>query len=236
MLILAVDSATPVAGVALIDGEKIMAEYFTNFKRVHSKNLLPMIDKCLTDCGCKLNDLAAIALTTGPGSFTGIRIGMATVKGLCMGAGIPLIGISTLEAIAHNIILSDYLVCPVLNARKNEVYTAAYDVSGVMPQLLWGPEACPPQVMADKAKKLAEGRPGIVLLGDGYLPYQEFFRQTLDSQLVEAPPHLMLPRAASVASLARQKLAEGLFEDVHAIRPYYIRLSEAEYHLGKEDK
>ncbi len=236
MLILAVDSATPVAGVALLDGEKIIAEYFTNFKRVHSQSLMPMIDKCLSDCGCSLNGLDAIALTTGPGSFTGIRIGMATVKGLCLGADIPLIGVSTLDVIANNMFLSNYLVCPVLNARKNEVYTAVYDVSKVMPQLLWGPEACSPEVLAAKAMELAAGRSGIVLLGDGYLPFQQYFRQTIGSQLIDAPPHLMLPRASSAASLARRKFEKGLLEDVHSIRPYYIRLSEAEYKLGKEDR
>ncbi len=236
MLILAVDSATPVAGVALSDGEKIIAEYSQNFKQVHSQKFMPMIDKCLKDYGCSLKDLDAIAVTSGPGSFTGIRIGMATVKGLSLGSGVPLISISTLEALAFNMVLSNYLVCPVLNARKNEVYAAAYDVRGIKPDILWGPAACPPQVMADETKRIAANHPGIVLLGDGFKPYQEIFRSSFGSQMREVPPHLMLPRAGSIAALAAMKLKQGTLEDVHAIRPYYIRLSEAEYQLGKGDK
>lgn len=235
MLILAVDSATPAAGAALSDGEKIIAEYSYNFKRVHSKNLMPLIDKCLQDYGCALKDLDAIAVTSGPGSFTGIRIGMATVKGLSLGSGVPIISISTLEAIAYNLVLSNYLVCPVLNARKNEVYTAAYDVSGVKPNILWGPAACAPESLMHEIRKIAASYPGIVFLGDGFKPYADIFRAALGSQLVEVPPHLMLPRAGNIAVLAAAKLKEGMVENAHTIRPYYLRLSEAEYQLGKED-
>lgn len=235
MLILAVDCATPVAGIALSDGEKIMAEYSLNSKRPHSENFMPMIDKCLQDCSCSLRDLDAIAITSGPGSFTGIRIGMATVKGLSLGSGVPIIAISTLEALAFNLVLSDYLVCPVLNARKNEIYTAAYDVQGTEPKILWGPAACPPQVMAEAVNDLAAQRPGVVLLGDGYQPYQEMFHTILGSRLVEVPLHFMLPRASSIAVLAMVRLKQGEIENVHAIRPFYIRLSEAEYQLGKGD-
>ncbi|HNX29829.1 MAG TPA: tRNA (adenosine(37)-N6)-threonylcarbamoyltransferase complex dimerization subunit type 1 TsaB [Syntrophomonadaceae bacterium] len=236
MLIIAVDCATPAAGAALSDGEKIIAEYSNNFKQVHSENFMPLIDKCLQDYGCSLKDLDAIAVTVGPGSFTGIRIGMAAVKGLSLGSGVPIIGISTLEAVAYNMVLSDYLVCPVLNARKNEVYAAAYSVKSIKPEILWGPAACPPQVMADGINKLAANCPGIVFLGDGYKPYREIFRSYFGSQIAEVPPHMMQPRAAGIASLAAIKLKQGSFEDVHAIRPYYIRLSEAEYQLGKDDR
>lgn len=234
MLILAVDSTTPVAGVALVDEEKVIAEYFSNYKRVHSENLLPVIDRILTDCNCHLQDLTAIAVTTGPGSFTGIRIGMATVKGLSLGSGIPLISISTLDAIACNVIFSNYLACPVLNARKNEVYAALYDVRGAMPDLIWGPVAGAPEIIADKALKAAADREGIIMLGDGYFPFKQCFQEKLGDKLAVAPSHLMLPRAASIGTLARQKINQEKFEDVHSIRPYYIRLSEAEYKLGKE--
>jgi tRNA threonylcarbamoyladenosine biosynthesis protein TsaB len=236
MLILAVDCATPAAGIAISDGEKIKVEYSLNSQGPHSANFMPMIDKCLQDCGCSLKDLDAIAITSGPGSFTGIRIGMATVKGLSLASGVPIIAISTLEALAFNLVLSDYLVCPVLNARKNEVYTAAYDVRGLKPGILWGPAACSPQVMAEAAKDFAEHRPGVVLLGDGLKPYREIFHTALGSKLIEVPPHFMLPRAASIADLAMIKLKQGDFEDVHKIRPYYIRLSEAEYKLGKGER
>ena len=160
MLILAVDCATPAAGAAISDGEKTIVEYSLNSQGPHSANFMPMIDKCLQDCGCSLKDLDAIAITSGPGSFTGIRIGMATVKGLSLASGVPIIAISTLEALAFNLVLSDYLICPVLNARKNEVYTAAYDTRGTKPEVLWGPRLFSPQVMAEQSKILAESSGG----------------------------------------------------------------------------
>lgn len=234
MLILAVDSATPVAGVALVNEEKVIVEHFSNYKRFHSENLLPIIDKCLAECSCRLQDLTAIAVTTGPGSFTGIRIGLATVKGLSLGSGIPLVGISTLDALAGNIVGSDYLACAVLNARKNEVYAAFYDVKGNSPQLVWGPAAAKPEVVADQALLLAQDRPGVIILGDGYWAYRETFQLQLGDRMRAAPSHLLLPRAASVGILARRKVGAREFEDPHGIRPCYIRLSEAEYQRGKE--
>ena len=127
MYILAIDSATPVAGVALIHDKKLIREDFVNFKKTHSETLMPMADKVLHDCEIEIKDLAAIAVTIGPGSFTGLRIGLAAAKGLSLASAKPLIGISTLDVLAHNLAYTNGLVCPLLDARKQEVYTAFYD-------------------------------------------------------------------------------------------------------------
>ncbi|MGI5922052.1 MAG: tRNA (adenosine(37)-N6)-threonylcarbamoyltransferase complex dimerization subunit type 1 TsaB [Syntrophomonadaceae bacterium] len=235
MLILAIDSATPVAGVALLNDHTLLREDFVNYRKTHSETLMPMIDKVLRDCECTLQDVSALAVTTGPGSFTGLRIGLATIKGLSLASQIPVIGISTLEVIAHNIIATEALVCPLLDARKQEVYTAIYDATGSVPVRLTAEVACSPQEFADMALATAneQDRKKLILLGDGYYPYQAFFQEKLGEWLQDVPSHLMLPRAAAMGSLARKKYNRKEFEDVFALSPRYIRLSEAEYRLGK---
>lgn len=235
MLILAVDSATPVAGVALLNEDKLIREDFVNYKKTHSETLMPMIDKVLRDCGCSMQDVSALAVTTGPGSFTGLRIGLAAIKGLSLASGKPVIGISTLDTIAHNIISSEALVCPLLDARKQEVYTAIYDVSGLIPTRLTEEVACSPQEFADMARTAASqyGKDRFILLGDGFYPYQDFFREEMGDKLQFVPHHLMLPRAAALGSLAIEKYRRQEFEDAFKLCPRYIRLSEAEYRLSR---
>lgn len=238
MLILAVDSATPVAGVALLNEDKLIREEFVNYKKNHSETLMPMIDEVLSECGCTLQDLSAVAVTVGPGSFTGLRIGLATVKGLSMAMGKPVIAISTLDVLAHNIILSNALVCPLLDARKQEVYAALYDVLDLVPQRLVEEMACSPGNLVELIRETAIrlGKERIIMLGDGFYPYKDFFRQQLGQKLQIAPHHLMLPRAAALGSLAVKKYERQDFEDAFNLRPRYIRLSEAEYKLGKGEQ
>ncbi|MEN6349806.1 MAG: tRNA (adenosine(37)-N6)-threonylcarbamoyltransferase complex dimerization subunit type 1 TsaB [Syntrophomonas sp.] len=235
MLILAVDSATPVAGVALLNEEKIIKEEFSNYKKTHSETLMPTIERVLNESEVALHDITAIAISTGPGSFTGLRIGMATVKGLCLAAGKPLVAVPTLDALAHNITASDALVCPLLDARKQEVYTAFYDASGICPQRQGDMMACSPQQFVELALQKGHelGKEYFLLLGDGYYPYKEFFREALGDKLILPPRHSMLLRAAAVGDLAIYKASRGDFEDPFKIKPVYIRLSEAEHRLGK---
>lgn len=235
MYILAIDSATPVAGVALLNDEKLIREEFINFKKTHSETLMPMVDQILRECELEARDLMAIAITIGPGSFTGLRIGLAAAKGLSLALSKPLIGISTLDVLAHNIAFTDSLVCPLLDARKQEVYTAFYDVSELYPQRLTKDLACSPEELVNRVKEKADetAKENIILLGDGFNPYAEFFRDALQERLCVLPPHLMLPRAAALGSLASLRFKQADFDDVLALRPVYVRLSEAEYRLGK---
>lgn len=235
MLILAIDSATPVAGVALMDDGRLIKEEFSNYKKTHSETLMLMVDRVLRESECSVNQVDAIAVTTGPGSFTGLRIGLAAVKGLSMAVGMPVVGVSTLDTLAHNICASDALVCPLLDARKQEVYCGFYDVTGKMPLPLLEAMACSPEEFLDHALKVAAAfkKDRIIILGDGYYPYTEFFVEKLGKKLVIPPPHLMLPRASALASLGTDKFARGQFEDIIKLRPSYIRLSEAESRLGR---
>lgn len=235
MLILALDSSTPVAGVALLDEEKLIREEFVNYKKTHSETLMPMIDKLLQDCEKSLADVTALAVTVGPGSFTGLRIGLAAVKGMSMAARLPVIGISTLDVLAHNLVFTNTLVCPLLNARRQEVYTAFYDNRGLYPRRLSEAMACSPQEFVAQAieKVQTEGLQGITILGDGYYPYKEYFESSLGQSMQVAPPHLMLLRASALGSLAIKRAARAEFDEIMHLRPLYIRLSEAEVRLGK---
>lgn len=235
MLILAIDSATPVAGVALLTEEKLLKEEFSNYKKTHSETLMVMIDRVLQECECSLGELTAIALSIGPGSFTGLRIGMATVKGLCMAKGIPLVAIPTLDAMAHNITGSQALVCPLLDARKQEVYTAFYAIEGSQPHRLSEIIACSPEHFVNAALSLVreQHKEKLILLGDGFYTYSDYFKTALGDKMHGIPLHLGLPRASAVGSLAIEKVLKEEYADPREVRPLYIRLSEAEYRLGK---
>jgi tRNA threonylcarbamoyladenosine biosynthesis protein TsaB len=223
-----------VAGVALLDEEKLIREEFINYKKTHSETLMPTVNQLLQECDRSLQDVTALAITIGPGSFTGLRIGLATVKGISLSTGIPVVGVSTLDVLSHNIAFSEALVCPLLNARKQEVYTAIYDNHNAYPQRLSEEMACSPQEFSLMAIKKAEelGVTRIILLGDGYYPYEKFFVESFGARLSLAPSHLMLPRASSLGSLALERVRREEFDDIITLRPTYIRLSEAESKLA----
>ena len=126
MKILSIDSSTPVAGIAVSDGYKLLGEIMINTKNTHSEKLMPMVDQLLKDLGLTFKDLDAIAACQGPGSFTGLRIGMATAKGLAQGGGLKLIAIPTLDMLANNLVHYPGIICPIMNAQKKQVYTAIY--------------------------------------------------------------------------------------------------------------
>jgi tRNA threonylcarbamoyladenosine biosynthesis protein TsaB len=234
MYILAIDSATPVAGAALMQDENLLVEAFTNVGLTHSETLMPMVDRVLKDAGITAESLDVIAVTIGPGSFTGLRIGLAAAKGLAMAADKPLIGISTLEALAHNLSCSSLLAGTVLDARKGEVYGACFDISQAYPQRLGEEMACSPEDFCREADHWLKetNRSSLVLLGDGFNSYRQIFIDYFGNKLQVLPPHQQLPRAASLASLARVKALQKDYSDPLLLRPTYLRLSEAQNRLG----
>lgn len=234
MYILAIDSATPVAGVALLRDETLLVETFANIGLTHSETLMPMVDRALKDAGLAVGQLDAIAVTIGPGSFTGLRIGLAAAKGLALAADKPLIGISTLEVLAHNLSYSSLLVGTILDARKGEVYAACFDASQAYPRRLGEEIACSPEDFCREADHWLNetGRSGLVLLGDGFMTYRQQFTDHWGDKLKSLPPQQQLPRAASLGSLARLKALENDYSDRLLLKPAYIRLSEAQNRLG----
>jgi tRNA threonylcarbamoyladenosine biosynthesis protein TsaB len=221
--ILAVDTSTSVGTIALVDGPVVRAELALNVSATHNQRLLPGIHRLLTDVGWPLEDLDGLAIGLGPGSFTGLRIGMSVMKGLAFATGKPLAGVPTLDALAANVALVPWTICPVIDARKGEVYTALYR-GGEDHEL---ERLTPYQVM--KPQSLAEFITGkTVLLGDGLLRYGDVLAAGLGDRLVRAPAHLNAVRGAAIGWLAVERLHRGFAEEISTCTPLYIRPSEAE--------
>jgi len=225
MIILSVDSATPVAGVAIIDQNKILAENFLNTGNTHSEQLLPLVAQTLQGVKLTLKDIDGIAVSIGPGSFTGLRIGLATAKGLAQVGKIKLAAVPTLDALAQNLVGTRGYICPILNARKSEVYTALYETRGSELNRISEYQALSPAVLCQQLKELQQT---VTFLGDGVFAYREVISSQMGEQAQWAPLHNMLPRASSLALLGLKKLSEGKTEDIFTLTPFYLRKSEAE--------
>lgn len=235
MLILSIDAATPSAGVAVADEKRILYEAFANHGLKHSRTLLGMIDAALNHTESRLTEVDAIGVTIGPGSFTGLRIGLATAKGLALAAGKPIIGIPTLDALANNVGWCCGLVCPILNARKGEVYAAFYAGKQNPPFRLSEYMALSPDELAAKCREYMKetGSGQVTILGDGVDEYAAGFMERLGQTVLVPPEHCRLPRASGLASLTVQRFQAGQMDDALTINPIYVRLSEAEARLEK---
>lgn len=226
MFVLGIESATPVAGVAVVHRGGVLAERLVNNKKTHSGHLLPMIKAVIEEAGLSPGDIGGVAVSSGPGSFTGIRIGMSTAKTLAQVWGVPVVGVSTLDALAHPLAGLASLVCPVLNARKNEVYTSVYDGLGGLLRNLTGPRALKPEELADLLARWPER--AVAFLGDGVGQYQGRLTELLGDRALFAPLAISLPRGSTVADLGLIKLMQGQGTGPLTLLPNYVRLSEAE--------
>jgi tRNA threonylcarbamoyladenosine biosynthesis protein TsaB len=223
MKILAVDTSTPVGSIALTEGALLKAQHILNISATHNQRLLPGIDRILEDTGWTLDDLDALAVSLGPGSFTGLRIGLSVIKGLAWARGKPMAGVPTLDALAANVPFVPYPICPVLDARKGEIYTALYRLNDEQVVEKFTP------YMALKPEKLADLiSEKTVFVGDALLSYGDRLASRLGDRLLQAPPHLNVVHASSVAWLAWRMLQLGRHEDVSSCTPLYVRPSEAE--------
>jgi tRNA threonylcarbamoyladenosine biosynthesis protein TsaB len=223
--VLAIDSATNVAGVAVAEDNRLIAESFLNTNKTHSQRLLPMVANILQEVGLELEEIDGLAVTIGPGSFTGLRIGLATAKGLAQVSRLPLVGVPTLDALARNGIGWSGLICPVLDARRQEVYTCLYRALGGEIERISDYMAVSPQVLEGL---LADKEESVFLLGDGVEMCRKTFSDRLGTRLKIAPAAALLPRAAHVAFLGLERLARGDVDSLHRISPLYVRQSEAE--------
>lgn len=226
-LILAVENSGLCGSVALVSASGCLAEYSLISPKTHSKRLLATIDELLRETEVTIFDVDAIAISLGPGSFTGLRIGLATVKGLCMAAEKPLIGVSTLDALAMQLPLQPRQVCSILDARKKEIFAACYknDTRGV-PNLIMAPAALSPEALAGRILEET------VFIGDGIQLYGEFLSEKLGPLYHEVPPSLFFARAGAVAAVALHLFARGEFLDPLSAAPLYIRASDAEIQHG----
>ncbi|HIR26376.1 MAG TPA: tRNA (adenosine(37)-N6)-threonylcarbamoyltransferase complex dimerization subunit type 1 TsaB [Candidatus Choladousia intestinigallinarum] len=225
MKILALDSSGMVASAAIAQDEILLAEYTVNYKKTHSQTLLPMVDEIVRMTELDLETVDYIAVAAGPGSFTGLRIGSATAKGLGLALNKPLIGVPTLEGLAYNLAGADKLVCPMMDARRSQVYTGIYrskkeGLEAVLPQTAIGVE--------ELIQKINQAGEPVILLGDGVPVYLNLLEKGLLVPFETAPLHLNRQRAASIAALGMIYAKEGRVETAQEHRPQYLRLSQAE--------
>ena len=229
MRILALDSSGLVASVAVVekDGEETstIAEYTVNYKKTHSQTLLPMLDEIAHMTELDLNTVDAIAVAGGPGSFTGLRIGSATAKGLGLALKKPLIHIPTLEGLAYNLWGTDKIVCPIMDARRGQVYTGIYEFDGNELRVLEDQMAVSIEELGEKLKQY--NRP-VVFLGDGVPVFRETIQAELKMPVSFAPAHVNKQRAAAVAALGEVYYKDGRIQTAMEHIPEYLRLSQAE--------
>ena len=224
MLILSFETSAKAASVALLENGKLLGESYQNTGLTHSQTLMVMAQQLLEDCGKTVSDLQAVAVAEGPGSFTGVRIGVAAAKGLAWGAELPCYGVSTLEAMALSLGAWQGYVCPVMDARRSQVYNALFSVNCGKLERLGEDRAI---ALEDLSRELAELAGPIFLVGDGSSLTYRTLSDALPN-LVLPPEHRMHQRASGVALAAQQKIAAGLPGNGAALSPNYLRLSQAE--------
>lgn len=231
MKILAIDSSSVVATVALAEDNKIIAEYSVNHKKTHSQTLLPMIEEIMNMAEVKAEELDAIAVSGGPGSFTGLRIGSATAKGIALAINKPIIHIPTMDGLAYNMCGSDRLVCPIMDARRNQVYTGLYEFEGNKLVVKKTQDQSDIMEIIELVNKM--GRP-VVFLGDGVYVYNDIIDANVKVDYQIAPIHMNMQRAASVAALAAVYYIEGRMTNSMEHKPEYLRKSQAERELEEK--
>lgn len=234
MRILALDSSGLVASVAVVeDGamdDQVIAEYTVNYKKTHSQTLLPMLDEIVKMTELDLGTVDAIAVAGGPGSFTGLRIGSATAKGLGLALKKPLIHIPTLEGLAYNLCGSTDIVCPIMDARRGQVYTGIYEFDGNEIRVLEDQMAVKIEELGEKLKPYLEAGRKVTFLGDGVPVHREKLTEEIfaGGKIGFAPANMNRQRAASVGTLGMQYYKAGKIETAMEHEPDYLRVSQAE--------
>ena len=222
MLVLGIETSTTQGGVAIVGEDRVLYEAVLNVEVTHSERLLPAVDRALAEARISLEALGGIAVSIGPGSFTGLRIGLSTAKGLVYATGLPLAGVPTLEAMAWALPAARWEVCPVLDARKQEVYAALFrhETDGL--RRITDDAALAP----DDLCRLI--RNPTLFLGDGLATYGALLRERLGDKMLLPPLASRGPRPACVAELGRQRLLRGERDVAESLVPRYLRPPEAE--------
>ena len=233
MKILALDTSGLVASAAILEDDRLIAEYTINNKMTHSQTLMPMINEIAGRTSLDLSTVDASALAAGPGSFTGLRIGSATAKGLGLVLNKPLIEVPTLAALAYNLYGTEALICPIMDARRNQVYTGIYKFENHKLVTVKDQTAVSITELIDLLNSLEQQ---VVFLGDGV----SVFRETIELNLLVpcsfAPAHVNKQRAAAVAALGQEYYREGKLQTAREHAPDYLRLSQAERERAKKQQ
>ena len=230
MLILGIETSTKTGSVAVLNEENLVAQYTLNIEITHSERLMATVDRMLEDSAIAITDIDGFAVSIGPGSFTGLRVGLSTVKGLAFVTKKPVAAVPTLRALAWNLSQAAYPVCPLLDARKNEVYAALYEFH----------DADLVQVMEEKAISIAGLRTRItgktLFTGEASRIYRKQIEETLGDRAWFAPVSACYPSAASVAEIGLSMIRNGETAEPDSLIPLYIRRPEAEVAWEKRKK
>ena len=222
-MILAIESATPCGSVALVSGERLLGERVLPREKQVSETFLAAIDRLFEESGRKTGELTHVAVSAGPGSFTGLRVGMAAAKGFCLGWDLPIVPVPTLHALASRFPAKAVPVCPVLDARKKEVYAGVFRWQGGECLRIVPDAAVPPDALPDW---FPEGK--VFFCGDGTIPYADLFRRRMGGRAFFPPPGEGLPRASAAGFLAERMVRRGETGESRTVVPAYLRFSEAE--------
>ncbi len=219
MNILALDTSSKNATAAVVSEQTLLGEFTVCNPNTHSQILLPMVDQMLKNAGLCISDIDVFCTAIGPGSFTGLRIGMATAKAFALAAGKPIIGVSSLLALAANVAFTDKVVCPMLDARRGDVYNALYQNGRI--------------IAKERALSVSDlllelkGR-DTIFLGDGALAFQTEILEKMGEHAQFAPPGFLMARASSLADIALKRAKAGAFDNPDTLAPIYLRVSQAE--------
>lgn len=223
MRVLGIDTSTSCGSIGLVQDEYVISEYLLNASVTHSERLLGAIDLVLRNAGLGLEDLDGFTIALGPGSFTGVRIGVSTVKGLAYAVQKPVAGVSTLDVLASQVSPTPFLICPIIDARKGEVYSAFYRYEGCRrPNRVSAYQALRPEVLVRMLNEQT------IFLGDGVKTYGDHLRNWLPSMAIFLPTFLHVPHGSTVARLGVELLLRGELLDLATFVPLYVRRSEAE--------
>ena len=228
MIVLSIDSSSKVATVALLNDDTLLGEYVINDKREHSVLLMPMIENLLKDCELTINDIDGFVVSKGPGSFTGLRIGMATVKGLSFGANKPYISLSSLDGLAYSLSYFNGIICPIMDALRENVYTALYKNEDGEFKNIMEPT---PMELTDLLEMLKEKNEEVIFTGDGLLKHKEYIKVNFPNAKF-ASNHVSLTRASSIGELGLNLLKQGIKDDPNSA-PVYLKKPQAERELEK---
>ena len=225
MRILSIETSANVASTAVTEDSTLIAEYTVNNKKTHSETLMPMIDTVLKNAQLDIGDIDLIAVSQGPGSFTGLRIGLSTAKGIAHAANIPLVGISTLKSIAYNMPYSEYIIAPVMDARRAQGYNALYEwKEGELVQIK-APRAIS---LEELLSELGSMDKKAVFAGDGVFVHRDTIIKGLGDRAVFAPSSALIQKASALADIAKKEFENGNAKNCYELTPVYLRKSQAE--------
>ncbi len=233
MRVLALESSGLVAFVAVLEDDKLIGEFSTNFKKTHSQTLSAMLDNVLKMLEMDIKDIDAIAVSGGPGSFTGLRIGSATAKGFALALNKPVINVPTVDGIAYNLYGTSKIICPIMDARRNQVYTGLYTFKDGDFKVLVKEKAVGIDEIIEEVNGF--GQP-VIFLGDGVPVHRETILEKIRVECHFAPAHLSNQRAGAVAALGKVYYEKGITESGANHKPNYLRMSQAERELKEKNK